>query len=95
MKKYLIGLMAVVLAIGFSAFNGSQEKKKSDMQQTFTWHKYNPAGTSELSPVVTFVGTANDAKSAFNCPDGLSVICARAYDEEGTPLDVYVRKTAQ
>jgi len=96
MKKYLLGISIVLLAVGFSAF--TLHKKNSDRQNALTdyvWHKYNAAGTAEVSPVETFTGTAEGAKTAFGCPNGSTVICARAYDDEGTPLDIYVMKSPQ
>jgi len=95
MKKYLSGIVAVVLAIGFSAFTANHQEKKYGNMQDYTWHKFNAAGTAELSPAVTFTGTDAGAKSAFGCPDGSSVNCARAYDEFGGALNIYVKKTAE
>lgn len=92
MKKHLLGLSALVLAIVMSAF--SLPENSSD-NQVYTWRKYNPAGTAELSPVVSFTGSANDARDAFDCPDEGEVICARAYTSNGTPLNLFIEKIPQ
>lgn len=95
MKKYLNGTIALVLAVTVSAFNVARNNEMASKKTDYTWHKFNAAGTAELSPAVTFFGTAAGAKTAFGCPDGTSVNCARAYDMSGTPLAIYVKKTAQ
>jgi hypothetical protein len=96
MKKFSFRIIAVLLAVGFSAFTFTHNKANNkEMKTDYVWHKFNPAGTAELSPVVTFTGTEAGAKSAFGCPDGTTVYCARAYDSEGNPLDIYIRKVAE
>ena len=95
MKKYLLGIFAAIMAIAFSAFTVSSSNPKTGSLDTYVWHKYNAAGTVELSPIVTYTGTADGAKTAFGCPDGTSVNCASAYDLDGNPLGIYVKKTAQ
>ena len=95
MKKYLLGIIAIFLAICFTAFTVKEKKENNSIKTSYVWHKFNPAGTAELSPVVTFTGTSDEAKVAFACPDGASVNCARAYTMTGTPLSIYVKKTAE
>jgi hypothetical protein len=84
-----------VLAIGFSAFTIPKEKTSNKAMDTFVWHRYNAAGTAELSPIDSYTGTSPGAKSVFGCGDGGTVHCARAYDIEGTPLDLYITKSPQ
>lgn len=95
MKKYFLFLTVLLLAAGFSAFKLGSEKNKAEKFQTYTWHKYNAAGTAEIIPAVTYTGTASGAKTAFGCPDGSTVNCARAYDGDGNPLNIYVMKSPQ
>lgn len=94
MKKYLLGMAAVALAIVFSAFSIKHEKDEANSLQTYTWHKYNTAGTAELSPVVSYTGTASGARNQFGCPTEGAVTCGRAYDAEGNPLSVFISKPA-
>lgn len=95
MKKYFLGIMAMILAVGFSAFTVTSTKINNSKSDTFTWHKFNAAGTMELSPIVTYTGTAAGAQSAFGCPEGNTVNCARAYDALGNPTVNYVKKVPQ
>ena len=95
MKKFLAGFVAVVLAISFSAFTAVNKPANEKAKLTLTWHKYNPAGTMELSPVVSYTGTAAQAQAAFNCPNGTSVICARGYDSDGNPTSNFIKKVPQ
>lgn len=94
MKKYLLGIFAIVLAIGFSAFTVNSSNVSKQDVQSYTWHKYNPAGTAELIPTVEFEGSLSQAKDAFQCPDGIQVYCARAYEGE-IPLDLFIMKTPE
>jgi hypothetical protein len=94
MKKYLLGTAAVVMAICFSAFTFHPKSDGNSSMQTYTWHKYNTAGTAELSPVVSYTGTASGARSQFGCPTEGAVTCGRAYDAEGNPLSVFISKPA-
>ncbi len=96
MKKISLGIFALLIAIGFSAFAVIHKKTKPVANDpTYVWHKFNAAGTAELSPVVTYTGTAAMAKQTFGCPDGTAVNCARAYDADNQPLPIYIKKTAQ
>lgn len=92
MKKLFVGFFAVVLVLSLSAYHWSAKLSNPVAKQTdYTWYKYNQAGDQELFPAVTFYGTATEAAQEFDCPDGATVICARAYDGT-TPLDIYVLK---
>ncbi len=95
MKKYFIGIVAIFFAIALSIFTVSFTEVKNSNEEVLTWHKFNTAGTMELSPTVTYTGTASQAQAAFNCSLGISVICARAYDAEGIPTGNYIQKTPQ
>lgn len=94
MKNYVLGLLAIILAVGLSAFNYSNNGTANEPLQSFTWHKYNAEGTAELTPVVPFTGTSSGARNSFLCPDPGERICARAYDDEGNPLEMYITKPA-
>jgi hypothetical protein len=95
MKKFMAGIAAVVLALSFSAFTVIHKPANEKAMLILTWHKYNPAGTMELSPVVSYTGTAAQAKAAFNCPDGPTVNCARGYDADGNPTSNFITKVPQ
>ncbi|ULQ55445.1 hypothetical protein KJS94_12410 [Flavihumibacter rivuli] len=89
MKKQLLGLGALTIAIVMSAF--SLPDKTSDNQMELEWHKYNSAGTAELVPAVTFLGTESEARAQFGCPSPGNKICARGYDD-GVPTSNYISK---
>jgi len=91
MKKSLLGFSALILAISLSAFT-SGGIQKDDALVDYEWHKYNAAGTAELSPTVIFDGTAADARVDFGCPTSGSKTCGRAYDSNGLPLNIYITK---
>lgn len=92
MKKQLLGILAIAFAISLSAFTTVKNKTTTvSPQASYTWHKYNAAGTAELVPAVTFNGTDLGARQAFNCPEADETICARAYNGS-TPLDIYILK---
>ena len=95
MQKIVTGITAVILAISFSAFTAIQEPTNKKAMLTVIWHKYNAAGTAELSPIVSYTGTSAQAKAAFGCSDGNIVICARAYDLDGNQLSMYITKSPQ
>jgi hypothetical protein len=95
MRKYFLSILAIVLAIGFSAFTVVPGNKNKKVDDAFVWHKYNPAGTAELVPTVTYTGTAAGASVAFGCSEGSSVNCGRAYDFEGTATDIFIKKSPQ
>jgi hypothetical protein len=95
MRKYFLSILAIVLAIGFSAFTVVPGNTNKNPDDVYVWHKYNPAGTAELNPLVTYTGTAAAAKIAFGCPDGVTATCAAAYDFEGTSQGIYIQKAPQ
>lgn len=92
MKKYLLGIFAIVLAIGFSSFTVNNSKKTPQNEVTFRWHQYNAAGTAELFPVVMVEGDEAFARQQFECPDGSLKICARAYDLDDNPTPILINK---
>lgn len=95
MKKYLLGIFAIVLAIGFSAFTVTDRNTTNQDDPVYSWHQYDVTGTIELSPVVEFPGTETEARTKFKCPSGTPLICARAYDMNGNPLSLFIRKNSQ
>lgn len=92
MKQKIFGLLVIAVAITLSAFTYETDHKATSLtQMSYTWHKYNNAGTAELVPAVTFTGSDLGARQAFNCPEADETICARAYNGS-TPLDIYILK---
>ena len=73
MKKYLLGICAVVLAIAFTAFSSFKENtKKSNYDITVRYLQGSSwSSTNELLP---------DAQTSSGCPEGAAAICAEFYD---------------
>ena len=92
MAKLILGTFALLLVVSLSAWSLVNKPTPAAKETNYTWHKYNQAGDQELFPAVTFYGTDEEAEDEFECPEGLSVICARAYDG-ATPLDIYITKS--
>ncbi|MBK8088099.1 MAG: hypothetical protein IPK31_09185 [Chitinophagaceae bacterium] len=92
MKRLLLGLFALMFVISLSAFHHMNSKKENKAALSFTWHKYMNDGSAELVPAVTFTGTEAQARIEFGCPEDDDIICARAYDDEGTPQSLYILK---
>ncbi|TWI83257.1 hypothetical protein IQ13_1365 [Lacibacter cauensis] len=92
MKKLLLGIFALLFVISLSAWHLVNKPKPAAKETVYTWHKYNTAGTAELSPAVVYTGSDVQARNFFGCPEDNETICARAYDEEGQPLDIYIMK---
>ena len=76
MKKYLLGLFSLVLAIGMSAFTSPQHNS-SDV---YDWK-------DAKDPNNTFTGTRDEAILHYNGCDTGTDLCAMAY-EEGTQIRV-------
>ena len=83
MKKYLLGLVAVVLAIGFSAFTKSTVTKNKRTDGSYFWYEYD-AGADQLGVLVNPNNTVkiskNDAFGYTDCQDETSTDCLRGYD---------------
>jgi hypothetical protein len=92
MKAYFF-LCIVLMALTFNPVKKGVNKNKPANTQVYSWHMYNLSGTAELVPAQIFYGTESGARIQFGCPPGITVICARAYDIEGNPLNVYIKKS--
>jgi len=89
MKKYLFGLFAIALAIGFSAFTSAKSVKVNT--QDFIWY-YVEDGltTDQLVFGDTDLESKDDAKIESGCSDAVNQpICAAGFTEtvlEGTSV---------
>lgn len=81
MKKYLLGLFAVVLAIGFSAFTSTTE----ETTQYLNWYRTDGSVVTEVLQE-NIAADKDDIKSSFStCPDMSGVPCVFGTDQD---LDV-------
>lgn len=85
-------MFALLFVVSLSAWSLVHKPTAPAKTTSYTWHKYNSAGTAELVPTVPFTGSDVQARDFFGCPEDNETICARAYDEEGQPLDIYIMK---
>lgn len=85
MKKYFIGLSAVVLAIGLNAFIASPKKMdKIDKSASLWYYNFNPA-TNQITTEIGFMTHAN-VVSTTNCKDITTTVCAKGYSSQQTGL---------
>ncbi|MBI3138037.1 MAG: hypothetical protein HYZ15_05600 [Sphingobacteriales bacterium] len=97
MKKYILGLLAVMIAVTISAFTivkGNNSKKA----QSLYWYDTNAAGTQLLSFIDQ--GEKADIMVTTGCEDDLNQdFCARGYESPQTlgtapvPSDEEILKT--
>jgi hypothetical protein len=80
MKKYLVGLFAVILAVGFSAFTSNDTKNSG-----LFWYEWDVANNKLGSFIM------QSAIPPTLCPKEVNKNCARAYvneqDEFQTPQE--------
>ncbi len=85
MKKYLSGILAVILAIGFSAFSPTKPAAEKNLMNGF-WYGYNPS-TNQISllPDGNVSITETRAKQVTGCDVPESVEeCSRLYSNQQT-----------
>ena len=76
MKKYLLGLLAITMAVGFSAFTNTRPVKESNTTDYF-WYELNAAKTQTLGLTVNedpdvAVDEASQISFYSFCEDGTS-----------------------
>ena len=86
MKKMIIPMLAVLLAFGASAFSYLPVAANS---QTYDWQVYQNG-----VPTSTFLQDLTEQQVRQDNPecDGNQIVCFRAHDENGAPLEIYIRK---
>ena len=82
MKKYLVGVIAVVFALSASAFTRAYNTY-SPKQTTYYWFQSNAAGTSISQPARSDTPSASDPSG---CNLG-SDFCSLGYQSNQTMLD--------
>lgn len=77
MKKYAAGMLAIVVALGLSAFTAVPEK--TSVTDPF-WYKINPTD----SKVTQVLGqrTQQSAQDASGCQNTLTTQCVRGYNTD-------------
>lgn len=79
MKKYLSGVFAIILAVGFSAFTSIPKHKSVNL----FWYEYSVASGigAQIGSGRIDIDTYNGADKP-DCPRETNKDCARGYDEE-------------
>jgi hypothetical protein len=83
MKKYLLGIIAIVMAVGFSAFTKPEVKRTSNKEQTsYYWFRvangYGDLSSLTSSQVSAYLGFSSTAPtsgcsgSGYNCIVGFN-----------------------
>lgn len=86
MKKYLLGILAIVLAIGFSAFTtGKQSSSDEGKLNGLYWYFYNGSQITSQVGVTSLI--KDDAIVASGCDDDLNqAVCAYGYSSAQSGL---------
>jgi hypothetical protein len=87
MKKYLLGLFAVVLAIGFSAF--TSDDRKSTTQDAYFWYAIDGSQVGQLLDASQYTRADAISFSVVGCSGTTSDLCAIGLptdDQEGQSL---------
>lgn len=84
MRKYLSGIVAVIMAISFSAFTVTP-KTVSGKFTDYRWAKTNLDGTIPANPQI-YIGPASGVASQFGCPVGTPYFCAKVVDASNVPV---------
>lgn len=85
MKKYLLGLFAVVLAVGLSAFNSQKNYKPANLVvKYFTYDAYPSDDPNDLNDPANYSPTGNSGQDELTCPDGQTHRCGVQATDDGS-----------
>lgn len=77
MKKYLLGIFAVALAIGFSAFTSKKDSKSSRIFNTYgQWYHTTDNGTKVGDRFYNSTPIQKTSVTGSGCPDEQMPVCA-------------------
>lgn len=79
MKKYLLGVFAVVLAVGFSAFTKTEAPKVEKKQSTIVFLVYNSGSQSLIGSYSQVVNPSTPP----TCPGATRLCAIRVVDNDG------------
>jgi hypothetical protein len=77
MRKYLLGLFAIVMAVSLSAFTGAKSSEATGKAIDLYWFEYDHSGTGTVGTYLDY----GDRSEFLNVPCNLSVgnDCRRGY----------------
>lgn len=85
MKKYFLGIAAIVLAVVFSAFiPGNRESKISAVEDELYWYRIDASGNIGTALNSGALATKSEVFTEADCPDVSGDDCARGYESTQT-----------
>jgi hypothetical protein len=85
MKKYLLGLSAIVFAVVLFAFTApAKQAKAANVEDELYWYRIDASGNIGSALNSGTQATKTDVLSESGCPDETGDDCARGYDEPQT-----------
>jgi hypothetical protein len=91
MKKYLLGVIAILIGVGLSAFtNQTKHTKSSKSFDSFYWYFVDDVSTDSKASSPAFGGaltTQSDAETHTPCDVGSNRDCIRGYTSQLTVDD--------
>ena len=84
-KKLILPMLAVLLAVGFSAFTKDSHKCNSNAgEDELYWYKIDGSGNIGLPLNSEALSTKSEVFTEADCPDVSGDDCARGYEETQT-----------
>jgi hypothetical protein len=80
MKKYLMGMAAIVLAVGFSAFTNMKPKPKFTDPYWFLISNQHSPGTLVPTADATFIQQSATAPTDLSCTTGSTYDCIAGFN---------------
>jgi hypothetical protein len=85
MKKFLLPMLAILLAVGFSAFTTDNRESKTDaIQDELYWYRIDASGKIGSALNSEVLSTKTEVFTEAGCPDETGDDCARGYEETQT-----------
>lgn len=85
MKKFLLPMLAVLLAVGFSAFTQSNHQCKAKaVEDELYWYRIDANGKIGSALNSGVLSTKTEVFTEAGCPDETGDDCARGYEEQQT-----------
>lgn len=83
MKKYILSIIAIVVAVGLSAFDHKDVRVSNTTEDLLYWYYLGPGETIGL-PVDVSQVTKSEIFEEVGCPDVVGDDCARGYTSTKT-----------
>lgn len=85
MKKYLLSMVAILLAVGFSAFAISNHTSNNKaVEDDLYWYRIDGSGNIGSALNSGVLSTKSEVLTEADCPDVSGDDCARGYEDPQT-----------